>query len=430
MSEKCSVATCPREKHALCHGCLFNFCREHMFEHSLSTHLQLNPLIDQVNLIQDQLKDFNPIVAIQAPVQQFEEWRQRAHQAVDTFFAEKVQELQVYVAERMKLHERELLAIRARIQASMKEQDTTHELISLLTFKVQCLQRDTGRLLRSDFQIRTNPLVIDRNVINFDDAFDMAKLAPAYKTFSRSYDSYTPLATDNQFLLVHHQGTLSLFDESFVTYKKVPWTSGPIFDMCYSSTLQHFIIINAHNVFLLHKETMSIGKVRSIPHQEWFACTCSDTALYLSTKVYSSSVVQFDLLRSMAFVKRWESPETCEKDEAIDAIVYANETLALMISNDTKKFIRLDLRVAATMAFIWSLPLDLICNDILAYRFCSINRNEWLVADHVTARFLHVASDGKVKGICRYDPAPCCAVRFGHDTLAVSSKALVNLNKF
>ncbi|UJR27260.1 hypothetical protein I4U23_008555 [Adineta vaga] len=175
---------------------------------------------------------------------------------------------------------------------------------------------------------------------------------------------------------------------------------------------------------------MTINKVHSIPYQHWFSCTCSNSILYLSTKVYSSSILEFNLTNSMSFHKRWESPDTCTKDEAIDGIFYHNDTLAIMISNDVRKFVRLELRSATTLIRIWSLPLDIIYNERQAYRFCLINRDEWIIADHTSSRLLHISNDGKLKAIFEYRPAPCCTTTFRNNILAVSTKLAVQLHKF
>ncbi|CAF1568343.1 unnamed protein product [Adineta ricciae] len=401
-----------------------------MFQHSLATHLQLNPLIDQVNQIQDQLKGLDKMVILQKSFQQLEEWRQKAHLAVDAYFTEKIQELDAYATEQMKQHEEELLEIRTRIITSMNEQDTTHELIHLLTFKIQTLQRDIDRLTQNDFHLQTNPLVIDKNTINYEQVFNLTNILSVHRVIERSGKSYTPLATDNQVLLLHRQDSLVVTDESLATLKLAPWKFGPIYDMCYSTVLKQFIIITEHEVFVLDSNTMVICKVRSIPYQEWFSCTCSSTTLYLSTKVYSSSIVEFNLLRSMSFIKRWESPDTCSREEAIDGIFYNNDKLAIMISNDQERFARLELRAATTLTRIWSMALEIIYSEKQAYRFCLINRDEWLVADHANSKLIHITNDGKMKAICEYHPTPCCAIEMGNNILAVSTQSAIQLHKF
>jgi hypothetical protein len=400
-----------------------------MFEHSLATHLQLNPLIDQVNQMQDQMKALDQTNISQLSSTKLEEWRHKAHQLVDMYYAEKMKDLHVCIAEKIKELDQELHEIQTRIRTSMREQDTTHELIFLLTGQIQTLQKNINKIMQNDFPIYTNPLTIDKNLITLQKAFNVLNLSPVYKVMERNEGSFKSLATDNQLLLVHHVDILVLINQSLSIYKQIPWMYGPIYDMCYSSALKEFIIINENEVFLLNKENASITKVRSIPYQQWFSCTCSETSLYLSTKVYSSALVQFDLLHSLAFVKKWASPDLCTMDEAIDGIICNDNKLALMISNDAKKFVRLELRSVASLSRIWSLPLDMIYNEIQAYRFCLMNNDEWLVADHNSSRLLHISKDGKMKSVGPYRPAPCCVIKFGENILVVSTKSVVQFHQ-
>jgi len=56
-----------------------------MFEHCLLIHLQLYPLIDEVNQINTQFKKFILFFIYQ----QLEEWRKKSHQIIDIYFTKK-----------------------------------------------------------------------------------------------------------------------------------------------------------------------------------------------------------------------------------------------------------------------------------------------------------------------------------------------------
>ncbi|CAF0936436.1 unnamed protein product [Rotaria sp. Silwood1] len=428
MAEKCSIATCARASYALCHGCQLNFCREHMIEHTTLTQLQINPLIVEVNKMNDEIHELNPKNLYDVFYQKLDKWRIKSHQMIDMYFEKKIKELDLYLNEQVKKLKNTFNETYAKIESFIQEKEITHEQINLLTFEIQGLRKDINKI-NNDFQIQTKPLTLEKNLINFDQTFHVSNLPPIYRIIDRNDRSFTPLATDNKFLLLHHEGNLLLVDEELTTPKQVPWKHGPIYDMCYSLALKRFIIINENEVFLLNQGNMTIDKVRSIQWQQWFSCTCSDTSLYLSTKVYHSSLLQFNLLPSIVFFKRWSSPDLCTNDEAIDGIIYKDNKLALMISNDAKRVLRIELRSSTTFDRIWSLPLDIIYNEKQAYRFCSINHNEWLVADHSDSRLLHITKDGVMKSEVSYTPAPCCLIEFGHNMLAISTKTVVHLHK-
>lgn len=429
MPEKCSTEKCERNSYSTCNGCKSNFCREHMFEHAILVQLDLNPIILDVNGMSDVLAKLETKDVLRTSYERLEAWRQRAHQIIDMYYADKVRALDQYLTDKIERSKKSLLEMKAQIETYIREKETTHEHINFLKFQAQYLKSDVDKLKDNDFEINITPLTFDKNLINFNELFQIPNVPPDYKTIERSDKSSTAIATDGHLLLLHQDTVLLLVDEELTVSKRVKWSHGPIYDMCFSSTLQKFIIINENEVFLLNRENMEIEKVRSIPWQEWFSCTCSETALYLSTKVYNSSLLQFNLLPSIKFCKRWSSPDICTNDEAIDGIVYNDQKLAIMISNDAEKVMRLELRSTTTLGLIWILPLNLIYNAQQAFRFCIINGNEWLVADHSYEGLIQVTVDGKMKGACSYKPAACCLVEFGRKVLAVSTKEAVYLHR-
>ena len=394
-----------------------------MVEHDLEIHLQLTPLVDQTNEINSRLRSMDTDGVYRATYQSIEYWRIQSHTMIDAYCADKLAKLNAHVAINKQKYEAELRHIQGRIIAHMRDRDTTHDQIDSLNVDVRNLQNQLMRLEQADMKFHIRPLDLDGNWISFDQSLDMSTLPSVYKSISRDKDSFTSLATNDRLLLLHRQGRLLLVDDDFSVVKQIPWTNGLIYDMCYSSTLDRFIVINANEVFLLNERDMRIGKIESIPWQEWFCCTCSESSLYLTTKVYGSAIMHFTLAPMIAFQTRWESPDTCTSDEAIDGIEYNNHTLAMMISNDSKRVLRLELRSAETLERLWTLPLYIVYDPKHAFRFCAINQNEWLVADHSDSRLLHVSQSGMVKSSCSYRPAPCCLIEFGQNMLVVSTKA-------
>ena len=81
--------------------------------------------------------------------------------------------------------------------------------------------------------------------------------------------------------------------------------------------LERFIVINKNTVFLIDEPTMTIESVQMVAKQNWCCGTCSDKSLYLATYSRGSSIVEFNLLPSIEYVKQWKSPDTCSKDEGI-----------------------------------------------------------------------------------------------------------------
>lgn len=422
MATKCSLPNCDRPSQSICLGCRLAFCPEHMVEHNLSIHLQLNPLIDQTNDINNRLRTLDTDRLISYTCAELENWRIQSHQLVDDYVNEKIRELTEFLRGKVQRCEADLEKVQTKIIDFMREQATTHEQVAFLTSDLQSLEKDLHRLEDSDFQLRINPLNVDPQQITFGQVFHLSKLPVPYQTLARSSKDSPCLATDENLLLIHRDGSLVLVDDQMKILDQVNWKHGQIYDMSFCSSLTSFVVLTQHEVFLVDPRIMKITHLRVIPWQEWFACTCSKTYLYLITSTYSTSLIQYSLVPKIEFVKRWESSSLCSKDESIDGIVYKNKTLAMMISNESTKAIRLELRLSKTLERLWVLPLYLVYNPEQAYRFASFNGDEWLVADYHNARLLHISREGTVISTSNYHPTPLCLCTFSRSILAVSTK--------
>ncbi|CAF2805445.1 unnamed protein product [Rotaria sp. Silwood2] len=201
------------------------------------------PLVVEVNEMNNELHKLTLKNLLHSSYKKLDEWRKKSHQMIEMYFTEKTKELDLYINEKVKNLKNNFNEIYAKINSFVNEKETTHEQINLLTFEIQGLHKDINKIKNNDFQIQINSLILDENLINFDQSFHASILPPVYRVIDRNEESFTPLATDNQFLLLHHEGTLLLVDEELTTPKQIPWNHGPIYDMCYSSALKRLKFI-------------------------------------------------------------------------------------------------------------------------------------------------------------------------------------------
>jgi hypothetical protein len=184
-----------------------------------------------------------------------------------------------------------------------------------------------------------------------------------------------------------------------------------------------------YEVYLIDANAMLIQRIETILRRNWWSCTCSNTSLFLSTYEHGSSIMEFSFQPSIELIKEWKSPLTCHKDEFIKDIVYNNQTIALTIFN--KKYLtkRIDLRSITKFDCLWSLELDIPgqCHNTL--RCCSLNDNQWLVADFDNQRLFHIRNDGKLKTIYNYNTAPWYMNLFAPNILVISTQNSVNFHK-
>jgi hypothetical protein len=140
--------------------------------------------------------------------------------------------------------------------------------------------------------------------------------------------------------------------------------------------------------------------------------------------------MEFNLLPSIEFVKQWKSPNTCSKDEGIHDMTYNKETLFLIIENQVKKTVRVELRSSITLDRLWTLQLDSADNQNVQIRCCLINNDELIVAYHDLSRLLHITKNGELISTCSYIPAPHFAATFDSTLLVVATSKSVNLHQF
>jgi hypothetical protein len=433
MSQPCAIATCKRVSRTLCYGCNQNFCREHMVEHDLSLNSQLNPLSDEINALGERLKSINLENAIGDSHQKLEQWRIDCHKTIDSFFEEKCRELDRCIAKRMEKQREEVSRMRTKMSELIREQEATHKDIDSLTVTVRDLEREINKIEQISFQVEIKSLVLDDSLIHIENSdinrFDLTSLSSVYKTINYPRENWAPLTCNNRYLLIHQEPNLCLVDQDLNIVKQNSWIYGTIYDMCWSSTLNRFIIINGSDVFLVDETNMSIENVQTLQKRKWLSCTTSETSLFLSTKVWGSSIMEFSLLPTIELVKQWQSPDTCTRDEVINGIVYNNGTIVMMIKNPSEKTIHIEMRSSATLDRLWSVRLNIAYSQNIRTRCCLLFNDQWLVVDRNTSRIIHISKDGKVKSSSAYNPPPFCAVLFDQDMLAISTARGVNLHK-
>jgi hypothetical protein len=404
-----------------------------MIEHDLSLNSQLNPLSDEINALGERLKTIKLANSIGDSHQKLEKWRNDCHKTIDYFFEQKIRELDRCIGKKMEKQREEISRMRLKLSELIQEQEATHKDIDSLTSTVRDLELEMSKIEQTSLQIEIKPLVLDDSLIEIEDSdtnrFDLSCLSSMYKTINYPRENWAPLACNDRYLLIHQEPNLCLVDRDLTIIKQNSWIYGTIYDMCWSSALNRFIVINGSDVFLVDEDNMSIENIQTLQKRKWLSCTTSETSLFLSTKVWGSSIMEFSLLPTIELVKQWQSPDTCTRDEVINGIVYNNGALAMMIKNPTEKTIHFEMRSAVTLDRIWSVRLNIAYSQNIRTRCCLLTHNQWLVVDRNTSKIFHISKDGKVKSSCAYNPPPFCATVFDQNMLAISTARGVNLHK-
>jgi hypothetical protein len=389
--------------------------------------------VDQINTLGDRLKAVNVERQIANAQQKLEEWRIESHQKIDHFFKQKCQELDRQITGKIYKQREQISRIQSKIAEFIREQQTTRRNLDFLTSTIDDLKREVDKIEQSSFNIRRESLAINDNMVTIEELgkhkFDLSNLQPVYKTI-KNPNSSVPVASNDHVLLMHYEPNLCLVDRTLTIVKQGLWNNARIDDMCWSSVLDRFIVIDDDNVFLVDPIKLSIEEISIVPEKKWCSCTCSDRSLYLSTMGLDSSITEYSLLPTIQLIRRWKSPDTCQKDEEIDHMRYNNETLAILVAKPRNETVHIQIRTSKTLQQLWSLQLDIRYVKKYPLSFCLVNEGEWLVADYKSSRFIHITSDGKMKEIRAYNSVPCYPCMFGSDILAVVTNESLNFHKF
>jgi hypothetical protein len=427
----CVIIACRRPANVLCYCCKENLCRNHYNEHDyLNSKLAL--LADEIDTFDRQLLAVDLKKYIQHSNDRLQQWRFESYKAIDQYCDQKYREIEQYLMKIISLKRENIEQLRTNMLDLVQKRHMTLELIESLTTNLRAIESDMNDVDQKHLSIHSTPLILDKSLVTIEEIsmenFEIATLTPPLKTIDYARQGLYPIASNNQYLLIHRQPNLCLIDRNYKIVKQIPWNHAQIFDICWSSALSKFFILTLNQIYIYDVDTSSVERVETTQKLHWLSCTCSDTSLFLSTNEKGSAICEFNLLNSLQSAKRWEPPDTCTKDERIHDMFYNKGTLLLLVENALTEKVRVELRSSARFDRLWSLQLD-IDYQSKVFTCCLINYDQWLIVDSNTSRLFQITMDGKIKSTCYYNPTPCCACLFGFDLLAISTLQGVNIHK-
>jgi hypothetical protein len=435
MPRTCSIDKCKRKWREICSCCNKKFCHDHLKEHNDLNNPQLNPLMNELNNLDKQLQLSNTTKLIGDCRVKLDQWRENSLKLINRLYEEKCEELDQ--RSRLKLDEQriELNQIRSKITELIHQQQTNQDQINSMKSTIQNIQHEIKVIEDTHFQLDIRPLKIDNHLIFIEEfqpnECNLSNLLTPYQTIDCTGEWGPGLISDNQFLLIDQHPNLCLVNQQFQIIKQSPWKFDFIRDMCWSLTLNSFILTTrSRQIYLVHEKTLATELIQTIEEQDWSSCTCSETSLYLTTRREGTNIFEFNLLSSFQLIKRWKPPHSCKQYEIILNTAYKNKKLALVISHSSTNIVQLELRSSTTLDRIWLLKLDMshIIGQPLI-RCSSLKSDEWVVIDNNTSQLVHVNKDGQIKGTSTCNPSPWNAVLFGSNLLAIRTKNSVHFHK-
>ncbi|CAF2687781.1 unnamed protein product [Rotaria sp. Silwood2] len=378
------------------------------------SHQTSEQLLDTIHKLHDRLSSVEPFC-----LEELEQWRNTAYQSIDQYCERKRHDL---IEKQQEKHQINLNHFQNEVNRLIKEPNISENQYSLIQHDIHLEEIKLNEF--QHFRLTLSPLIIDENLVVQRHIFP---LSHHYQTIHMKNNIESSIAVNDKYLLIAREDKyLCLLDRNLNIINEILFTHNGVHSICWSSTINRFIIIALKEILTFDANTMALENC-SIPFNEnWYRGTCSEDNLFLSTVEWGSSIYEFNLRSSFEFIKGWHSPITCETNEVICDLKYKNNFLAMPIFNDQLEESRIDLRSSTTFECIWSIQIHGRC------RCCSINVDQWLVMDHNDCRFFHISNDGKLLKSDKYNQHERFVdiLPWGENDMVVLTKKSVNLHKF
>ncbi|CAF2835114.1 unnamed protein product [Rotaria sp. Silwood2] len=435
MSQSCTVESCESTLGISCHCCDKTFCPDHLNEHYESINSQLNPLANEINTLYDQIMKKTKEKLIGNCLKKLDKWRDECYQTINCLYEKKRQELEQKFVQKTDKQQKEIDQMQLKITKLIHEHDGTQQDLQYFKSTIETIKHDIKQIHQIYFHINIRSLELYENFISIEekklDEIDFTVLLSPYKTIDclEYYGIHTSCATNDNFLLIHQNSELQLFNKELIMIKNISWKNHGVYDMCWSSTINRFIVLDYNKqIYLINESLASVEQIELNPEQFWWCCTCSNTSLYLIASHHHTDIFQFDLQSPFPLIKRWKTLSHCKERDIIVDMTYHNEKLALIINNRNQT--RMELRSSITFDRIWFLQLDTKYDIIhpITY-FCLLNCNDWLLPDYKNSRLIHVGNDGEIRSISAYNPSPINAILFGSNILVIKTEKTWNFHE-
>jgi hypothetical protein len=240
-------------------------------------------------------------------------------------------------------------------------------------------------------------------------------------------DHWYSLAANENYLLVTGKSNLFLIDRSLTIVNKKSFIQIGIKDICWSKILSRFILISPKEIFLLDEKTFSLEScsITLTNYNPWERGTSSETTLFLSTFGENPFIVEYNLLPSIHFNKRYQLSIIYGETEVINDMKCNDMSLALIIDNGFINQSRFELRSRKSFECIWSIDLG----KGWGYRCASLDHSGWIVADSYNYRLIHIINNGTIDKIDNYSIKPFNVIHWNDDQIVIRTIEGLNMHQ-
>ncbi|CAF1187161.1 unnamed protein product, partial [Adineta ricciae] len=217
MSQSCIIESCCSTLGILCHCCDKTFCPDHLDEHYESINEQLKPLVEEINLLNDQIMNKTKMKLIGNCLDKLNQWRNESYKTINHFYEKKCQELEEYYMKHTENQQIEINEIEPKLNKLIHEQNTTEEDIKLLKSTIDILKQQIKELHQISYHINIRSFELNENCLSIEqiqtNEIDFTVLLSPFKTIDCSNYSRLICSNGENMLLMHKNSELHLFNK-------------------------------------------------------------------------------------------------------------------------------------------------------------------------------------------------------------------------
>ena len=429
MPNSCCTSTCKFKSIAKCPCCNKYFCRSHFLQHDLLLRSKFHRSTEQIDELTKQYQILDMKKLTGEFVHQLDQWRVNSYRIIDEFYQKKYNEIHQYIETFSDKYEENLLELRFELAEIVNQQKTNEDDLKNLRSHIQNLK---NQIKRASVQFNINPLIIPDDLINVrlsqPNTFDLNGLKSPYQKVARVPFSSDAMIGNDEYLLLHQNSNLYLINENVFVKRQRKWPHGWIRDMCWSQTLKSFFLVTFDEIYLVKQDSLKIKHLKSIKDKSWQCCTCSDTSLYLTKDLINSTVEEYSFKPSIKLINNYERLEMKDGQQRIDSMEYHNETLVLVVNDQLKKEIFIELRSIPTFDRLWT------CQLLVEYTERKIQCNSlgcqgWMVMDPESSSLSHITEEGILADVIKYNEKIYYINFFGMNTMVISAQESINFHQ-
>ena len=431
---RCATPKCKHKPHSVCPCCDKKLCDGHLKEHENLKNPQLNPLVDQMNSLENRFKSSNKLFLMGNCREQIDQWYKNSHELLEEFYKKKCEELDEVCQNKLEQQQHQFDEVRSKLNQLIELKETNQLEDKSKSTSIDNLRMQLEQIEKTTFKIDFHPFTIDSTWILFEEPnfnqIQISNLLDVHQSIPCKGEWGPALVSNYNYLLIDRHPNLCLIDRQSQIVKEIPWKFDFVRDMCWSSTINAFLLITRNReLYLVHEKTLAIEFVQNIDTQDWSSCTCSDQSLYLTAHREGTNLFQFELSNDFSLIKRWKPPQSCKNYEQILNTSYQNSKLAFVISHTTTNVVHFEVRSSTTLERLWLLKLDLFYTvGQPLIRCSSFLFDQWLIIDNTTSQLFQITKDGQMQAVFQSDTSLWNAVLFTSHLLAIRTKHSVNFH--